>query len=386
MKNIEFYMSIVIKEVNDNDRKAKKAYVKFPIELYKNCPYYVPSLVLDEMDTLCVRKNPAFDFCEMKLFLAYQNDKIVGRIAAIINHKANEVWNKKQGRFSFVDFIDDDKVVDALFDAASAWLREKGMEEIIGPMGFTDLDPEGLLIYGFDKVGTMATKYSHPYYVTQIERLGFEKDVDWNEYRIQVPDAVPERHQRIANLIMQRLGLRVLKFKSLKQITPYVEKLFNLLNEAYKPLYGFSPLTQRQIDHYVKMYVPLLRWDLVTIIIKEETDEVVAFGIGIPSLSNGLIKSRGKLFPMGWLPLLKDLKSKKNEVVDLMLIGVAPEYQGKGVNAVIFNDFIPSAHGCGFKWAESNPELEQNEKVASLWDGFNAENHKKRRAYKKSLL
>lgn len=386
MKNIEFYMSIVIKEVNDNDRKAKKAYVKFPIELYKNCPYYVPSLVLDEMDTLCVRKNPAFDFCEMKLFLAYQNDKIVGRIAAIINHKANEVWNKKQGRFSFVDFIDDDKVVDALFDAASAWLREKGMEEIIGPMGFTDLDPEGLLIYGFDKVGTMATKYSHPYYVTQIERLGFEKDVDWNEYRIQVPDAVPERHQRIANLIMLRLGLRVLKFKSLKQITPYVEKLFNLLNEAYKPLYGFSPLTQRQIDHYVKMYVPLLRWDLVTIIIKEETDEVVAFGIGIPSLSNGLIKSRGKLFPMGWLPLLKDLKSKKNEVVDLMLIGVAPEYQGKGVNAVIFNDFIPSAHGCGFKWAESNPELEQNEKVASLWDGFNAENHKKRRAYKKSLL
>lgn len=379
-------MSIVIKEVNDNDRKAKKAYVKFPIELYKNCPYYVPSLVLDEMDTLCVRKNPAFDFCEMKLFLAYQNDKIVGRIAAIINHKANEVWNKKQGRFSFVDFIDDDKVVDALFDAASAWLREKGMEEIIGPMGFTDLDPEGLLIYGFDKVGTMATKYSHPYYVTQIERLGFEKDVDWNEYRIQVPDAVPERHQRIANLIMLRLGLRVLKFKSLKQITPYVEKLFNLLNEAYKPLYGFSPLTQRQIDHYVKMYVPLLRWDLVTIIIKEETDEVVAFGIGIPSLSNGLIKSRGKLFPMGWLPLLKDLKSKKNEVVDLMLIGVAPEYQGKGVNAVIFNDFIPSAHGCGFKWAESNPELEQNEKVASLWDGFNAENHKKRRAYKKSLL
>lgn len=379
-------MSVTIKEVNDKDKKQKKVFVKFPIKLYEFCPYYVPSLVLDELDTLDTKKNPAFDFCEMQLFLAYKQNQVVGRIAAIINHKANEVWNYKKGRFGFVDFIDDDEVVDALFDAASQWLKSKGMTEITGPMGFTDLDPEGLLIYGFDKVSTMATKYSHPYYVTQIERLGFQKEVDWNEYRIPVPDSVPDRHQRIANMIMQRYGLKVLKFKTYKQITPYVTKLFHLLNEAYKPLYGFSPLTQRQIDHYVKMYVPLLRWDLVSIIIKEETDEVVAFGIGIPSLSKGLIKSRGKFFPFGWYPLLMDLKSKKNKVVDLMLIGISPEYQGKGVNAIIFSDFIPSAYNCGFKWAESNPELEQNEKVSSLWDGFNAENHKKRRAYKKDLI
>ncbi len=379
-------MSIVIREINDDDKKLKKAFVKFPInDLYKGCQYYVPSLVLDELDTLNKKKNPAFDFCEMQLFLAYKGDKIVGRIAAIINHNANEAWDKKEARFSFVDFIDDDEVVDALFDAAHKWALSKDMDSIIGPMGFTDLDPEGLLIKGFDKVSTMATKYSYPYYETQIERLGYVKDADWNEYRIPVPHAVPERHQRIANMVSQRYGLKVLKFKNLKQISPYIERLFKLMNEAYKPLYGYSPLTQKQIDHYVKMYVPLLRWDIVSIIIKEETDEVVGFGIGMPSLSRGLIKSRGKLFPFGWFHLIKDLKSKKNPVIDLLLIGISPEYQGKGVNAIVFNDFIPSAYKCGFQWAESNPELEMNNKVASLWDGFSAENHKMRRAYKKEL-
>lgn len=378
-------MSVVIREVKEDDKALKKAFVKFPIKLYKDCPYYVPSLILDELDTLNTKKNPAFDFCEMQMFLAYKENQIVGRIAAIINHKANDVWNEKHARFSLVDFIDDNEVVDALFAAAIKWVKDKGMDAIVGPMGFTDLDPEGMLIKGFDQVSTMATKYSYPYYVTQLERLGFEKEADWNEYRIPVPNAVPERHQRIANMVATRYGLKVLKFKNLKQIAPYVDRLFKLMNEAYKPLYGFAPLTQKQIDHYVKMYVPLLRWDIVSIIIKEETDEVVGFGIGMPSLSRGLIKSRGKLFPFGWYHLLKDLKSKKNPVIDLLLIGIAPEYQGKGVNAIIFNDFIPSAYKCGFQFAESNPELEMNNKVASLWDGFNAENHKMRRAYIKHL-
>ncbi|MDR2954365.1 MAG: hypothetical protein LBV43_04720 [Prevotella sp.] len=376
---------VPIYEDKSNSKALKKAFVKFPIGLYKGCPYYVPPLILDELDTLNKKKNPAFDFCEMQLFLAYRGKEIVGRIAGIINYNANKIWDRKEARFSFVDFIDDNEVVDSLFAAAGNWAKEKGMDTIIGPMGFTDLDPEGLLIKGFDQVSTMATKYSYPYYEKQIERLGFEKDADWNEYRIPVPASVPERHQRIANMVMTRYGLKVLKFKNLKQIRPYVSKLFNLLNIAYKPLYGFSPLTPRQIDHYVKMYVPLLRWDIVSIIIKEETDEVVGFGIGIPSLSAGLIKSKGKLFPFGWYYLLKDLKSKKNPVIDLMLIGIAPEYQGKGVNAIIFNDFIPSSYNCGFKYAESNPELEMNNKVASLWEGFNAENHKMRRAYKKGL-
>lgn len=379
-------MSIRIKAVDNNDKALKKAFVKFPInDLYKDSPYYVPSLILDELDTLNIKKNPAFDYCEIQLFLAYRDNKIVGRIAAIINNQANEIWNQKNARFSFVDFIDDNEVVDALFSAAEKWAKDKGMTAIVGPMGFTDLDHEGLLIEGYDKIATMATTYSYPYYKTQIERIGFEKEVDWNEYYIPVPNAVPERHQRIANMVTQRYGLKVLKFKNVKQIRPYIGKLFNLLNEAYKPLYGFAPLSQRQIDHYVKMYVPLLRWDLVTIIIKEETDDVIGFGVAMPSLSEGLIKSRGKLFPFGWYSLLKNLKSKKNKIVDLMIIGIAPEYQGKGINAIIFNDFIPSSYNCGFKFAESNPELEQNNKVASLWDGFDAVNHKKRRAYIKKF-
>lgn len=376
-------MSIKIVEVND--RASIKKFVKFPINLYKGNPYYVPPLVLDEMETLNPLKNPAFDFCEQKLFLAYKNNQIAGRIAAIINHRSNEVWNQKRARFGFVDFIDDNEVVDTLFKHAEDWARTKGMDSIQGPMGFTDLDREGLLIYGYDRISTMSTSYSHPYYKEQIERIGYEKDVDWHEFYIPVPEAVPERHQRIAKIVAEKQGLKLLKFKNLKQITPYVDKVFNLLNEAYAPLYGFVPLTQKQIDYYVKMYVPLIRWDIVSIIIKEETDEVVAFGIGMPSLSLALKKAKGKLFPTGWYPLLKALKSKSNEVIDLLLIGIAPEYQGKGVNAMIFNDFIPSAHKCGFKFAESNPELEQNNKVSSLWEGFNAEHHKSRRAYVKSL-
>jgi hypothetical protein len=376
-------MSVTITEVKTKADRLK--FVKFPIELYKHSPYYVPALVLDELETLNPEKNPAFDFCEAKLFLAYRSKQIVGRIAAIINHCSNEIWKQKHARFGFVDFIDDNEVVDALFEAAENWAKAKDMEAVHGPLGFTDLDREGLLIDGFDRIGTMVTIYCHPYYQTQIERLGYRKDVDWNEYYIPVPDSVPERHQRIAQIVKEKHGLKVLKFRNLKQITPYIDQVFNLLNKVYQPLYGYVPLTKKQIDHYVKVFVPLLCWDIVSIIVKEETNQVVAFGIACPSLSKALQLSRGKLFPFGWLGLLRALKWKNNPVVDLMIIGIDPEYQGKGVNAVIFADFIPSAYECGFRFAETNPELETNNKVASLWDGFNAEHHKTRRAYIKEL-
>ncbi len=377
-------MSVDVKKVGENDRRAKKAFVKFPINLYKDCPYYVPSLVLDELETLNPKHNPAFLMCDMQMFLAYKDGEIVGRICAIINHKANESWNSKDGRFGFFDFIDDVEVVDALFGEAEKWLRDKGMTSIIGPIGFSGLDHEGLLVHGYDRVTTMATTYSFPYYKDHIERLGFQKEVDANEYYITIPPQAPERHQRIANIVATRYGLKVLKFKGLKQIKPYVSKLFHVLNEAYKPLYGFTALSQAQIDYYVEMYVPILRWDLVTIVVEEKTDDVVAFGIGMPNLSRGLIKSRGKLLPLGWFHLLQDLKFK-NPVVDLLLIGISPEYQGKGVNAIIFADFIPSAYKEGFRFAESNPELEVNEKVNNLWDGFDVELHKKRRFYRKKI-
>ncbi|MFR9166308.1 MAG: hypothetical protein ACLVKO_08910 [Dysgonomonas sp.] len=375
-------MSVTITEPKTRSEKLK--FIKFPINLYKDNPYYVPSLVLDELETLNPKKNPAFDFCEQKLFLAYKDGKIAGRIAAIINHKANEVWNQKHARFGFVDFIDDTEVVDALFVAAERWAKEKGMEAIKGPMGFTDLDHEGLLVYGYDRVSTMSTTYSYPYYKDHIERLGFEKDADWTEFYIPVPDKIPERHGKIARIVSQKYGLKILKFKSLKQISPYVDKLFKVLNEAYAPLYGFAPLTQKQIDYYVKMYVPMLRWDIVSIIIEEESDDVVGFGITVPNLSPALQKSRGKLFPLGWYRLLRLLKGK-NKVADLMLMGVAPRYQGKGVNALIFTDFIVSANKEGFKFVETNPELEDNSKMTSLWDGFDAVNHKRRRAYIKKI-
>ncbi|MBP1616223.1 MAG: hypothetical protein H6Q14_50 [Bacteroidetes bacterium] len=377
-------MSVEILKVTTKGQLRK--FVTFPIDkLYKNNPYYVPSLVLDEMGTIDTAKNPAFDFCERELLLAYKDGKIAGRIAAIINNRANEIWNQKYARFGFVDFIDDNEVVDALFETAENWARSKGMEYVVGPMGFTDLDHEGLLIEGYDRISTMSTTYSYPYYKEQIERVGYQKEIDWLEFRIPVPERVPERHQRIAKLVADKYGLKLLKFENLRQITPYVDKLFNQLNVAYAPLFGFTPLTKKQIDYYVKMYVPMLRWDLVSIIVKIETDEVIGFGIGIPSLSYALQQSRGRLFPFGWFHLLKGLKGKGNKVVELLLMGVAPEYQGKGVNALIFSDFIPSAHNAGFRFAESNPELEINNKIQAQWDGFSAENHKRRRAYKKKI-
>lgn len=378
-------MPVDIRIVDENDIKTKRAFVKFPLTLYKDCPYYVPALTFEELNTLNEKKNPAFEFCEKKMFLAYQNNKIVGRICAIINHKVNEIWNSKNGRFSFFDFIDNKEVVDALFDAAEAWLISKGMTAIIGPAGFSGLDHEALLIEGFDHITTMASRYNYPYYQNHIERIGFKKEVDANEYQVLIPKDIPERHQRIANMVIRRYNLKILKFKNLKQVKPYVGKLFGLLNKAYAPLYGFAPLSDKQIEYYVKMYVPLLRWELVTIVIEAETDNVIAFGITMPSISRGLIKAKGKLLPFGWFHLLRDMKLK-NPVLDLLLIGIDPDYQGKGINAVIFSDLIPNVSKEGFVWAESNPELEVNSKVNSLWDGFETTQHKKRRFYKKNLL
>lgn len=379
-------MSITIREINPADKASLKAFVKYPIDvLYKNNPYFVPPLVLDMLGTLDPARNPAFEFCEMQLFFAYRGSEIVGRIGAMINHRANETWNEKSARFGFVDFIDDNEVVDALFDAATKWARAKGMDSIVGPMGFCDVDPQGLLVQGYDQVGTMATVYSYPYYKEQIERLGFVKEADWKEFKIKVPEQTPERHQRIADMVSQRYGLRVHKFKNYDEIKPRVHDVFNLLNIAYKPLFGFSELSERQIEHIVKAYVPVLNWNLISLIEKVDTGELVGFGIGIPNLSEALIQSRGRLFPTGWFKLWKGLKSRSNKLADLLLIGIAPEYQGKGVNAMIFSDFIPSARKLGFEYVESNPELEVNNKMVSLWDGFDAINHKVRRAYKKEL-
>ena len=375
-------MNIVIKEVTG--KKELRQFVRFNIDLYKGNPYHVPSLIYDEMMTLDRKQNPAFEVCDAIYFLAYKGDRIVGRIAGIINRRSNEVWNQKRARFGFVDFIDDDEVVDALFNAVRQWAKQQGMEELCGPMGFTDLDHEGMLVHGFDQLGTMATIYNHPYYPQQLERMGFVKDQDWHEFKVYVPDCVPEKHLRIGEIVKRKYGLKVVKCKSKKEVMPYARPLFETLNISYAPLYGFSPLTDKQIDYYINMYIPMLRLDLLTLIVREEDNAVVGFGISIPSLSRALQKSKGQLWPFGWFHLLKALRSKP-EIVDLYLMGVLPEYQSKGVNALLFNDLIPIYKSLGAVYAESNPELESNNAVQAQWDYFKREHHKTRRVFIQQL-
>jgi GNAT superfamily N-acetyltransferase len=375
-------MEVLIKEVTT--KKELKQFVKFNIELYKDCPYHVPGLIDEEMMTLSRDKNPAFEIAEAVYFLAYKDDRIVGRIAGIINHRNNETYNKKSARFGFVDFIDEVEVVDKLFSAVESWAKEKGMTDIHGPLGFTDLDHEGMLIEGFDQLGTMAALYNFSYYPPHMERMGYKKDLDWQEFKIYIPSEVPEKHLRIGEIVRQKYGLKTIKFKRRKEIWPYAQRIFDTLNKAYANLYGFTKLTPKQIDYYVKMYIPMLRLDMITIIVREEDDAVVGFGITLPNLSRALQKAKGRMFPFGFIHLLKALYSKP-KVIDLYLIGVLPEYQNKGVNALVFNDLIPVYKKVGAVYAESNPELETNNAVQSQWDYFKIEHHKTRRAFSKKL-
>ncbi|MDR3060987.1 MAG: hypothetical protein LBU57_02600 [Dysgonamonadaceae bacterium] len=375
-------MSIKIKEVETE--QELKQFVEFNIKLYEGCPYHVPGLISDEMMTLSKKKNPAFDFCEAKYFLAYKEGIIAGRIAGIINHEANKHWNETNVRFGFIDFIDDENVSAALIGAVEKWGRKKGMTAIHGPLGFTDMDHEGLLVWGFEEVGTMATSYSYPYYKDHLAKLEYEKDQDWNEFKINIPKEVPEKYARISQIVLKKYGLKIVKFKKTREIWPYAQKIFELWNEAYKPLYGYSRLTPKQIEYYVKMYIPMLSLDLVTLVVKEEDDSLVGIAITLPSLSKALKKAKGKFFPIGWIHLLKALYGNNN-VVDLYIIGVAPEYQNKGVNALMFNDLIPIFNQKGYVYAESNPELELNTKVQSQWEDYDAVHHKTRRAFIKKI-
>lgn len=374
---------VEIRQLNPTRSNLKK-FVEFQIDLYKGNPYFVPPLVSDEIATLDSKVNPAFDHCESAYFMAYRDGKAVGRIAAMINKQVNEKENSRQARFGFVDFIDDAEVSKALFDAAEKWAKEKGMDNIVGPLGFTDLDNEGMLINGFEELGTMATIYNYPYYPAHVERLGYEKEVDWHEFLIEIPEQIPDKHKRIAEIVKKKFNLRVVKFTSRKALKEqYGQALFELINEAYDNLYGYSRLTKRQIDYYIKIYLGMLNLDLVTLIVDGE-DQLVGVGISIQSMSRALQKSKGKMFPFGWWHLLKGLKGK-NDRVDLLLVAVKPQYMGKGVNALLFTDLIPAYNKYGFKWAESNPELESNAAVQNQWEAFPYRQHRNRRAFIKRL-
>ena len=379
--------SIQIKRVET--KKDLKRFIEFHYDLYKGNPYDVPNLYSDEVNTLSKNKNAAFDFCEAEYYLALKEGKIVGRVAAIINHKANEKWKKKDVRFGWIDFIDDIEVSRALFEAVEEYGRKKGMNYIVGPLGFTDMDPEGMLTWGFDKLGTMATIYNYEYYPQHMEKLGgWEKDNDYVEYYLVVPEKSPEKYTKIAEMVEKRYNLHVRKLTK-KDIFQggYGKKLFDLINLTYSDLYGFSELTDRQIDQYVKMYFPLADLDLVTVIEDGNKDNQLAgLGITIPSLSHALQKCRrGRLFPFGWWHLLRAIKFHKTDGVDLLLMGFLPEYRSKGANALLFADLIPRYVDYGFKWGETQVEMESNEGVQSQWGPLDPINHKKRRCYRRSL-
>lgn len=372
-----------IKELKPTRRNLRR-FTKFQIDLYKGNKYFVPPLVSDDVNTLDRGVNPAFDFYDEVIYMAYRDGKPVGRIVGMINHQHNRDHNESDARFGFIDFTDDFEVSAALMEAVENWARAKGMKKIIGPLGFTDLDHEGMLVEGFEELSTMATIYNYPYYPQHMERLGYTKESDWVEFVMEVPDTIPERYNRIADLVKRKFGLRVKKYKSRKQVKKeYGHALFHLINDAYKDLYQYSRLSERQIEYYIDLYLGLLNLDLLTLIL-DQNDRLAGVGIAMPSMSRALQKSHGRLFPFGWYHLLRGLKGK-NDRVDLLLVAVHPEYQSKGVNALLFQDLIPHFVAKGYKYAESNPEMETNSRVQSQWEYFKTRQHRRRRSYMKNL-
>ena len=383
--------SIEIRRVTDKQRL--EAFIQLHYDLYKGNQYDAPNLYSDEKNTLSRDKNPAFEFCDAEYFLAYKDGKVVGRVAAIINHRYNKQWNRPAVRFGWFDFIDDVEVSRALLKAVEDYGREHGMNEIIGPLGFTDMDPEGMLTKGFEELGTMATLYNYEYYPRHMEQMeGYEKDNDYVEYKVFVPkEGMPEKMKRVAELCMQRYNLHVPKMKRSQVFGPeqYGQKVLDVVNKTFGHLYGYSQMTQRQIDVYVKEYFKFFSMDMLCVIEDWNLPDhpVIGVGITIPSLTKALQKCRnGRLLPFGWWHVMRALKFKKTDVVDCLLIGVLPEYRAKGANSLLFYSLIPVFQKYGFKWGETHVEMESNDKVQGQWAYFDHELHKRRRCYKKCLV
>ena len=376
-------MAILIKAVTS--RKDLKIFARFANNLYKGNRFYVPSMPWDDLNTFDKKKNGAFEFCEAGFYLAYRGSEVVGRVAAIVNSKANEAWKVRQVRFGWFDFIDDIEVSRALLDKVIEFGRERGMTQIVGPLGFTDFDPEGMLVEGFDRLSTMALIYNHPYYPEHMKKLGYVKETGWVEYRITIPEELPERHIKLARLVMERNGLKIRKLTR-RQVKKEKSgrKLFELINETYCVLYGYSLLSEKQIDLYVDVYLGLVDLRMVTFI-EDSEGNLIAAGVTMPSLSEALQKCRGELLPFGWWHLLKSMYLKKPDTLDLLLVGVKPEWQNKGVNSLLFLDLFKTVKDMGFKYAETNANLETNAKVQAMWAPFEKELHKRRWVFAKEI-
>ncbi len=371
---------IIIKEVKS--KRDLQRFITFPDRLYKGNPYRVPQLHAFELSTLSPKKNPAFEFCETHYWLAYQKSKIVGRIAGIINHKSNLIWNEKNVRFGWIDFIDDIAVSSALIKTVENWAKSMNMEAVHGPLGLTDLDLEGMLVEGFNEIGTQAVIYNFPYYPKHLEKLGYKKDVDWIQMEVKIPDKVPEKIRRISELVQKKYNLRLLKIKKAKEILPYAKSMFHTLNESYKNLYGFVPLSEKQITYYTNQYFSMVNPKYVGFVI-DKNNEVVGFGLGFLSLSKALIKAKGKLFPLGFIQILKDMK--KNDTIDLLLHAVKPKYFNKGIPAIFYADMTQTCINEGVKTAITSHILENNKPSIQMFNPYETRQHMRRRIYLKHL-
>jgi GNAT superfamily N-acetyltransferase len=369
-----------IREVRS--RAELRAFVTFSERLYRGNPYYVPKLVDDEMKTLRRDKNPAFEYCDARYWMAYKDGVPVGRIAGIISHRYIETWKQKRARFGWVDFIDDPDVSAALLGTVEQWAKEQGLDGVHGPLGFCDMDREGMLIEGFDELDMLITIYNHPYYPVHLERLGYAKDVDWVEFQVKRPEVMPENVDRIARIVMQRTKLRLLETRHRRDLLPYIDRIFALINDTYKELYSVVLLSDRQIQYYTKAFLGFINHEYVTVILDEQ-NQVAAFGVAMPSLSKALQRCRGHLFPFGFIHILRALK--KNDTLDLLLTAVRSDLQNKGLNAVIINEIWKSAGRHGIKQAETGPELETNEKIQSQWKHFDSRQHRRRRCFYKAI-
>ena len=376
-------MSVEIRPVRT--RAELRKFVNFPEKLYRHNPYYVPPLVFDQMDTLDQKKGAAQEFCDSVLYMAYRDGEPVGRVAAIVNHKANEQWTHKEVRFGWYDFVEDREVARALMDKVYEFGREHGMESVVGPLGFTDFDPEGMLVEGYDQLSTMALIYNYPYYNDYLAEMGFVKDADWIEYKVQVPTVMPERWPRLEKIISERANvhLRPLTRKIIRQ-EDYGHKVFKCINECYKDLYNFTVLPDHMADKYLGFYLSILDLRFLSMV-ENEKGELVAFGISMPSIVKALQKTRGKLFPWGWWPLLKAMFIKHGDMVELLLVGVHPDYQNSGVNSLVFMDMFRKYNQMGIKVAETNAILEDNFKNQGQFRDFEHECKKRRRSYIRKL-
>ena len=373
-------MTVIIKEVSS--KRELKDFIAFPEKLYKNCPNWVNALWMDEYQTLLKDKNPAFEFCDAWYFVALKGNQIVGRVAAIINHNANKDWNEKHMRFGWLDFIDDMEVSTALMGKVESLAREKGMTSVNGPFGFSDMDREGLLVSGFENLGSLTTLYNYPYYQEHLEKLNYIKDADWSQREFEVLENVPEKLRLYSDIVQRRYGVRILHPKSRGELKKYGMGIFEALNKSFVPLYGFTPLNAGQMKSYVNQYLPMIHPKMICIIL-DKADTVVAFAITMPNLSRALQKSKGKLFPFGFIHLLKALG--KFELVDLLMIGIVPEYQNKGLNAIIFDHLNTNLVKLGTKRVIANPQLENNTAVKILFDYYPSRDYMLRRCFIKEL-